>query len=30
MDDWPKPPIWPNHFDYVRELLTEDEWRALL
>jgi hypothetical protein len=24
------PPIWPEHLDDIRELLTEEEWEKLL
>jgi hypothetical protein len=29
-DDWPKPPIWPEMLDDIHELLTQEEWEALL
>ena len=28
--EWPKPPIWPDDLDDVRELLTDEEWEKLL
>lgn len=27
---WPKPPIWPEDWLLIWELLTEEEWEALL
>ena len=28
--DWPKPPIWPDNLSLIRELLTDEEYAALL
>ena len=30
MDDWPKPPIWREDLDKIRELMTPEEYKALL
>lgn len=28
--DWPRPPIWPDDLDDIRELLSDADWRRLL
>ena len=30
LDDWPKPPIWPEDLPLIRELLTDEEYAELL
>ena len=30
IDDWPKPPIWPEHLPLIRDLLTDEEYAELL
>jgi hypothetical protein len=30
LDDWPKPPIWPEDLEMIRQLMTGAEYVALL
>lgn len=30
LEDWPKPPIWPEYLPLIRQLLTEQENEELL
>ena len=30
VDDWPKPPIWPDDLPLIRKLLTPEEYAELL
>ncbi len=30
LDDWPKPPIWPDGLPLIRKLLTDEEYAELL
>ena len=30
LDNWPKPPIWPEELPIIRERLTEEEYAELL
>ena len=30
LEDWPKPPIWPDDLPLIRDLLTDEEYAELL
>ena len=30
MDEWPKPPMWREDLDKIRELMTPEEFEALM